>query len=141
MTVTSKTRQRKKPARGMTAVAVLVCLIIMTMITGAILKVSLAQRDQLRAQERRLQAEWLAESGIQRALARLDTEPDYRGETWEISARDLDSSEAARVMITVESVAENQGQRQVRAQADYPRDPPQRSRNSKQVTIDRVGPG
>ena len=60
-----------KPSRGMTVVAVLVCLIILTLISGAVLKVSVAQRELARGQERRLQAEWLAESGAQRAIARL----------------------------------------------------------------------
>ena len=54
---------RRQRPRGLTAVAVLVCLIIVTMVAGSVLKVALAQRDQTRAQERRLQAEWLAEAG------------------------------------------------------------------------------
>ena len=58
-----------KSRRGMTTIAV-VCLLI-TLISGALLKVGLAQRDANRERERRLQAEWLAESGVDRALARL----------------------------------------------------------------------
>ena len=42
-----------------------------------------------RSQERRLQAEWLAESGAQRAVARLARDHDYTGETWSLTARDL----------------------------------------------------
>ena len=73
----------------MTVVAVLICLIVITLISGAVLKVGLAHRDLVRAQERRLQAEWLAESGVQRALARLAVDRDYAGETWPFSAADL----------------------------------------------------
>jgi hypothetical protein len=32
--------------------------------------------------QQQLQAEWLAEAAISRAVARLAAEPDYRGETW-----------------------------------------------------------
>ena len=77
----------RKPSRGMTVVAVLVCLIILTLISGAVLKVSVAQRELARSQERRLQAEWLAESGAERALARLARDRDYTGETWSLGAR------------------------------------------------------
>ena len=73
-----------KPSRGMTVVAVLVCLIILTLISGAVLKVSVAQRELARSQERRLQAEWLAESGAERAVARLARDRDYAGETWSL---------------------------------------------------------
>ena len=87
--------------RGLTSVAVLVCLIIITMISGAVIRVGLAPRDEVRAEERSLQAEWLAEAGIQRALARLAVDPAYTGETWDIPARELDSANAALVTITV----------------------------------------
>ena len=75
-----------KPSRGITVVAVLVCLIIITMVGLAMLKLGRAQHDQVRTFERRLQAEWLAESGMERALARLASDGSYRGEIWSISA-------------------------------------------------------
>jgi Tfp pilus assembly protein PilV len=137
-----------KPSRGMTVVAVLVCLIIVTLISGAVLKVGLAQRDLARSFERRLQAEWLAESGVERALARLAGDRDYTGETWTVSALDLGQnaavtagadkpdSAAAVITIAVERVPANSSRRRVKVQADYPRDPPRRSRHTKQVTID-----
>jgi hypothetical protein len=123
----------------MTAVAVLVCLIIMTLIAGAVLKVASAHRGQIRAQERRLQAEWLAEAGIQRALARLAADSGYAGETWEVSARDLDSTEGARIAIAVERVPDDRGRRKIRVQADYPRDPPRRARYSRQIVLELTG--
>jgi type II secretory pathway pseudopilin PulG len=117
--------------RGLTSVAVLVCLIIITMISGAVIRVGMARRDELRAQERSLQAEWLAEAGIQRALARLAADPAYSGETWDISARDLDSADAALVTITVGPVPGVPKGRHIRAQADYPLDPLRRARYTK----------
>jgi len=61
----------RSPRRGITAVAVLVCLVVVTLISGALLKVGLAHRAAVRAQERRIQAEWLAQAGLDRALFRL----------------------------------------------------------------------
>jgi Tfp pilus assembly protein PilV len=136
----------RPPRRGLTAVAVLVCLLIVTMISGALLKIGVAHRDFVRSQERRLQAEWLAQSGIDRALARLAAQPDYTGETWKLGPRDLDRSEpdsatsgpAAVVHITVER-PENAGaapQRLIRVQADYPPDAPHRARHSTQILVE-----
>jgi type II secretory pathway pseudopilin PulG len=127
---------RKQRPRGLTAVAVLVCLIIITMVAGALLKVTFAQRDETRVQERRLQAQWLADAGIQRALARLDADPGYSGETWEIPARDLDSADGAAVAITVTPAPGDPKHRQIRVQADYPRNPPSRARSTKQIRVE-----
>ena len=77
----------RRPSRGMTVVAVLICLIVITLASGAVLKVGLAHHDFVRAQERRLQSEWLAESGVQRALARLAVDRDYPGERLGVDRR------------------------------------------------------
>jgi type II secretory pathway pseudopilin PulG len=140
----------RKPSRGMTVVAVLVCLIIVTLISGAVLKVSVAHRELARSQERRLQAEWLAESGAQRAMARLARDREFPGETWSVSDHDLGRSErgptgtspanaetaAARITIKVERVPASASRRRVHIQADYPLDAPRRSRHTKEIMID-----
>jgi type II secretory pathway pseudopilin PulG len=127
---------RQKPPRGMTAVAVLICLIVVTMISGALLRVGLTHRDQVRSQEQRLQAEWLAESGIQRAIARLASDPKYPGETWEIGAKELDSTEPASIAITIDRPPDTPRRVSVRVRADYPRDLPHRSRHSKKIIVE-----
>jgi type II secretory pathway component PulK len=134
-----------KTSRGLTVVAVIVCLIIITMISGAVLKVIVAQRELARSQERRLQAEWLAESGAQRATARLASDRDYKGESWSLSAQDLGHGEpagaraksaAAQVTIAVERMPAAANRRRVHIQADYPLAEPTRSRHTKEIMID-----
>jgi hypothetical protein len=123
---------------------------VITLASGAVLKAGLAHHDFVRAQERRLQSEWLAESGIQRALARLAVDRDYPGERWVLTAADLGLPEppraagtahnsdqaAAVVAITVDPVKSAAGTRAVHVRADYPPDAPGRSRHSKHVLID-----
>jgi type II secretory pathway component PulK len=136
--------RRPAPRRGLTAVAVLICLLIVTMISAALLKVGVAQRAQARAQERALQAEWLAQAGLDRALARLAAKADYGGETWEIAAAELRSGEpnsaeqgpAARVVINVQQAAGSPGQRLVKVQADFPPDHARRARHSTQLLVE-----
>jgi Tfp pilus assembly protein PilX len=118
----------------MLAIAVLVCLLVLTMIAGALLRVGSAQREEIRAEERRAQAEWLAEAGLRRAIARLDADPGYSGETWNIDARELDSADAATVAITVERPPGDPKRLTIRARADYPRDLPRRVRYSRELT-------
>jgi hypothetical protein len=139
-----------RPRRGLTTIAVMICLLIITLISGALLKVGLAQRDMSRERERRLQAEWLAESGMDRALARLTIDRGYTGETWPITARELGLPEttapagptdeavrsAAMVTIAVEPIAGESNRRRIRVQADFPPEAPRRSRHSKLVVID-----
>jgi hypothetical protein len=143
---------RRKPRRGMTVVAVLICLIVITLLGGALLKVALAQRKLVRAQERRLQADWLAESGSQRAIARLETDAGYQGEIWSITAAELgygDSAQSdapkvasaqtiAEVTIAVERLpgGGNANRRRIQVTADYPRDPSSRTRSTKHLLHD-----
>jgi type II secretory pathway component PulK len=103
---------------------VLVCLAVLLAVAAATLAVGRARRRQARLDERRLQAEWLAESGLDRAAARLDRSPDYGGETWDVPAVDLDGLHAGRVVIEVD-----RADRRVRIRADFPADGPESARN------------
>ncbi len=132
--------------RGLTSVAVLICLLVITLISGVLLKLGVAYRDQVRTKERGLQAELLAESGIERAFARLAQKPDYTGETWEIPADTLGLAEptetekgpAAVVTIRVEGPSAQGEDRIIRVQADYPPDPPRRIRHTREVVVSKT---
>ncbi len=97
--------------------------------------------DKRSTAERRLQAEWLAEAGVDRALAKLSYDPDYKGETWEIpvdelglpAVKDTEKGPAAVVKIEVEPAKGQDGGRILRVRADYPPDPPRRVRVSREV--------
>jgi hypothetical protein len=150
-------RRIGKGRHGLTVVAVIVCFIVMTTVGLAILKLGILQHHQINAQERRLQAEWLAVSGMQRALARLQCDRAYTGEVWLVEPSDLLLKEpaspsrsdaktgapAARITIHVEQVPGAALRRMVRVQADCPTDPPRRARHSqhKLIDLELVKPG
>jgi len=129
--------------RGLTAAAVLVCLLVVTIVSGVLVRLGVAYRDRVRDQERRLQAELLADSGVDRAFARLASKPDYAGETWEIGAESLgrspapdsDKNPAAVVTIRIERPSAQGEGRVVHVQADYPPDASRRIRCSREVVI------
>ncbi len=111
----------KRRRRGSIAIAVMVCLVVIILITGVLLRAGRAGREVIRGEERRLQAEWLAESGLSRASARLAEARDYTGETWEVPAEAIGGAEPAVVTIAVETPDGQPGRRRVRVRADYPR--------------------
>ena len=127
------------PRRAAVTVLVLVCLVVIALIGGTLLRTGLAQRRRIRAEERRLQAGWLAEAGLERAAARLDEDPAYRGETWEVPAAELGGPWPATVTIAVEPVAARPGRRSVRVQADYPNRDEPRAREHRDAVLE-LGP-
>jgi hypothetical protein len=139
----------RRPRRGMAVVAVLVCLIVLTLIGATLLKLGLVRRQINRDFELRLQAEWLVESGVNRALARA-AESNYKGETWRLAAADLGLPErsepingqekskvdAAIVTIAVDRPGTEARRRRIRVQADYPLNGEHRSRFSQELIIE-----
>ena len=117
--------------RGITSVVVLICLVVVTLMSGVLVKIGVAHRDQVRAQERQLQAEWLAQAGLDRARLPPDRQHGYTGETWQIGPADLvpgtaDSAgqeKGAVVRITVEPAGAGSSAKLIKVQADYPPDP------------------
>lgn len=133
----SLARQRRR--RGAAIIPVLVCFILIMLISAALLQLVFAERGLDRQEERRLQAEWLAEAGLERAAARLSASRDYKGETWEVAADDLGGKDAGRLTIAVETPKDEQALRRVIVQADYPTVPERRARQRRSLVID-LGP-
>ena len=126
----------RSPRRGIAFVPAMVCLVLVTVFCAALLRQSHLRRTVARDEERRAQADWLAESGFRRALARLAADRAYPGETWEIPGESLGGRGAGVVRVSVEPVDGRPGRRRVRVEADYPRDDDRRARHSKQRTVD-----
>lgn len=101
---------------------VLLALAVVVLVSAALVRAVAIDRSAAREAARRSQAEWLAYSGCQRAIALLARDPAYSGETWDIGADDLRQADGARVEIVVEPIAEQPMARRVRARAIYPAD-------------------
>src|SRR5262245_49285586 len=57
--------------RGAFLIVALICLVIATLLLGSLLKLATVQHRQMLSEQARLQAEWLAESGLARAAHKL----------------------------------------------------------------------
>jgi Tfp pilus assembly protein PilX len=130
---------RRRPNRrsGAVLVVVLVCLTVAAIMLVVVARQAGIVRRAVERSQSSLQAQWLAEAGAERAVARLASDPAYAGETWRISAKELGTPNDAEVRITIKKVASQPGRVAVGVEADYPRDVLLRCRRAKQIEVDR----
>ncbi len=134
-------RAMQKPnRRGAVLVVVLVCLAVLMVLLVSSVRLAASGHQAMQRQARRLQADWLAESGLQRAAWQLGRAADYSGETWNVSAEQLGTPDSAVVTIEVEPVTDRPDQRLVRAVADYPKNSRRRVRQRRQVIVEITPP-
>lgn len=91
--------RQSSPRRGGALIIALVLLTVASALGVIVVRSVILHARQLQRTPWRLQAEALAEAGLNRAAAQLRTIPDYTGETWQIPAADLGEPFAARVDI------------------------------------------
>lgn len=115
----AKTAARR---RGAIIILALIALLLVTMIGGSLMKLALTQRRQVQYELLRLQADWLMESGLERAAARLSAEANYTGETWSLGGDELGSGRKASVVIRVLNIENDAARRRVAIAVEYPTD-------------------
>jgi len=134
MTVTAASPRPHRP--GVILVVAIVSIAVASVIFLAVLRTAVAERNALRTEAWRQQALWLAESGLERAAARLAADSAYQGETWNVPADQFASEVGGVVEIEIQSTAGRPNRRLVRVRADFPDDPQHRVRRSKQIVIE-----
>src|SRR5262245_17424896 len=120
--------RRGASRRGAFLIVAMVCLLLAGLLLSSVLKLAVLQEQQLGFEKSRLQAAWLAESGLERAAARLAQEPGYSGETWKISAARLGGADAAVVVIRVQQTKTEESRRAIVVEATYPAEGPHHAR-------------
>ena len=93
------------------------------------------ERQALESVQWRQQAGWLAQSGLERAAARLARQRSFSGETWVLPAAALGGRQGGRVTIEVQTPAGRPGARQVRVTAFYPDRPYDRAQTSRRALV------
>jgi type II secretory pathway pseudopilin PulG len=116
--------------------AVMVCLAITMALIVSWLKLATVEQRAARERQLSLQANWLAESALERAAGRLAANSNYTGETWSLSPVEIGGAAAGEVAIQVKPVAGRPRVRQVHVQADYPATGDHRHRRSKDLLVE-----
>jgi Tfp pilus assembly protein PilX len=122
--------------RGMILILILACLAIAAALLIVGVKLALSNHRFTRTFGWSIQAQCLAESGLERAAAQLAADADYSGETWKIPADNLGGADAGIVTIEVKPVTGQTNRRLVKVQSDFPDDPQDRVRYSKELTLE-----
>jgi len=120
---------------GAFIIVVMVCLMIAAVLLGSLVKLALNQQRQLGREQNRLQAEWLADSGLERAAGLLAIDPEYAGEIWTIDAQELGGPDAARVVIRVSEEGSGPHARSVIVEAVYPALAPVQVRRTRRAIV------
>jgi Tfp pilus assembly protein PilX len=123
------------PRRGGFIIVVMICLLVSGMLLTSLLKMALLQDRQLGCELARQQAAWLADSGLDRAAARLARDPAYAGESWNIAAAQLGGSDDALVEIRVQRDETRALHRAVVVEAIFSAEGPCPARITRQATI------
>jgi hypothetical protein len=102
MIAAGRPRQTRRPSRPAAILIVaLVTLLVVSSLVLSMVKRSLDDRRQLRQEHDLQQVELLVDAGLRRAAIRLVADADFDGETWDISAAELNGHGDARVVIEV----------------------------------------
>lgn len=126
-------RPSHRRRRGAVLIMTLVCLALATIVGGVLLRWIVLEHKLLATRANESQARWLAETGIERAAARLAADADYSGETWQFSAGELPSGHAAQVELRIEAIEGQPRQRSLLVMAEYPTDADAPARVRKQI--------
>ncbi|MBW3539489.1 MAG: hypothetical protein KY476_04395 [Planctomycetes bacterium] len=124
---------------GITVLVAMLAVMLTTSVGLSLARMALARHRQVRGEQLRLQAEWLAEAALERAAARHAVDENYTGETWDVAWPELRRGRTGRVMIEIDLPADGASERRVRVMAEFPAGVPERARVRKNVMIGAVG--
>jgi len=111
----------------------MICLVLTSALTISLVQIVVLQRGQVERDEWQLQAEWLAESGVDRAAAQVDANATYNGEEW-LPQPPGATAPLGRVWIAIDR-ADDVGELRVTVVADVPHDAEERARVRKTTVM------
>jgi type II secretory pathway component PulK len=97
----------------------MVALLVVSLVAAALVQSLLAAHRQSHRYADQLQAQWLAEAGLARAVAKLNADAAYQGEVWQAPLTSGESGETSmgQVTITVDPTT-----KEITVEAVYPTD-------------------
>ena len=128
-------RYALSPARrGAVIILAMVCLIIVSAVGSSLVKSALLQRRQVIRDQQRHQAEWLAQAGLERAAAILQSNPEYTGDGWTVPL-ESQAGKPGHVAIRVEA-GDRTNHRTITVVAESPRDADRGATITRRIDVD-----
>jgi Tfp pilus assembly protein PilV len=128
-------RRKHRNPRGMVLILFLVCLAVAAAMVAGAARIALSSHQATQTAAWSVQARLLAESGVERAAAKLAADAAYSGETWTIPAAELGGQDGGVVRIEVKLVAGEEKRRAIKIEADFPEDPVHFARQQKEINV------
>ena len=128
-------RDTNRSRRGAVMVFALIALLVGSLMIAALLKTAAMSHRQLKRDENRLQASFLADAGCDRVRMLLRSQPDFTSGEWNVLSSQLAPNRAARIRMTVTEEPGEPSQRIVTAVAEYPIDHPDLVRVTRQIRV------
>ena len=128
-------RKRAHRRSGIMVAMTLVCLIVVALLGAVLVRALLVQHQQSLRHQHQLQAQWLAESAVHRAVAQLDLPSEYAGETWKVDPQSVGGRWSGAAVIRVETVEADERIRRIEIEARYPEDPERRVIHRREVLM------
>jgi type II secretory pathway component PulK len=114
--------------------ALIAFLLASLLIAGLLRTVSMSHR-QMKREEFRIQAAFLADAGCARAMARLKNNPEFKSETWAVPATELMADRTATVELTVTRDPQSLKKQTISAVVEYPSGHTDRVRITRNVAL------
>lgn len=124
---------------GAFMIIAMICLLLASALLGTLLKMASIERRQIRIESHALQAEWLAESALDRAAAKLSREAAYTGETWTVTEKEWGGSQAGLAVIRVVPGTDSE-QKVIEVVAHFPAEDPQSIQRTKRINYSVTQP-
>ncbi len=105
--------------RGVVLMIMLVVLLILSLMILGVTRLAVARKKAVAISEERSRVYWLAESGVDRAFAKLSQDPRYTGETWKIPAKELGGSRDAEIVVEASLIDSKPNERSVHVRARF----------------------
>ena len=120
--------------RGTILIVALLCLLVIMSLLGTMLLAALQSARQLHAERDLRQCELLLQAGVERALTQLAEQPDYKGQTYDLTAAEIINQGTGRITIAVTPATENTSA-QLQIAAEYPAESEFAVRRSRTLSI------
>ena len=126
MTRTMQKPRRYRRRRAAILIGVLIAVTVVALLIGSVMRTVVMHHRRARTFDRRLQSMWLADSGLQRALARLSVDAEYKGERWELTGESIGRRWPAVVVIQVQPITDDSAVRAIHVESHFPSSPEHR---------------
>ena len=122
--------------QGAVSVWAIACLVLVIALSASLAKIAIAGSRRMLQERRRVQADWLLQSGWSLALSQLGRDTTYTGETWEVPATELGGADSGRVRIDVTPPAADapDAKHELNVVAEFPASSDQKVRVSRSGT-------